>query len=175
MLNTGRTSSRLSATQSSSEEATAHPADRLTSTNRHSCRLSALLSRQRRLRAMSSHPFRSPTRLGYPAAARAMVSEQGEAVSDVSQGPNHGRQSSRTPLTAGLRRLFALHESAASRGLPVDAVLEELERRTAASRPLSRRKFLTGAAVAGAGLAIGPTAVSAMAAARPASSGRQPR
>ena len=97
-------------------------------------------------------------------------------MSDVSQGPVHGRQSSRTPLTAGLRRFFAVHESAASRGLPVDAVLEELEARTAGNHAVSRRKFLTGAAAAGAGLAIGPTAISAMAAARPgASKGRQPR
>jgi monoamine oxidase len=75
-----------------------------------------------------------------------------------------------------MRRLFALHESAEARGLPVDAVLEELEQRTTASRPLTRRKFLTGAAVAGAGLAVGPSAIRAMAAARPAASRRrQPR
>jgi monoamine oxidase len=102
--------------------------------------------------------------------------EQGEAVRTVSQGPVHGRQSSRTPLTAGLRRLFALHESAASRGLPVEAVLEELEARSAASRNVSRRNFLAGAAVAGAGLAIGPAAINVMAASRSGNSrSGQPR
>ncbi len=94
-------------------------------------------------------------------------------MSDQIEGPIHGRRSARTPLTAGLRRMFAVHASAAARGLPVDAVLEELEQRTAASRPVSRRRFLTGAAIAGAGVALGPTATRALAAARPSS--RQPR
>jgi hypothetical protein len=44
----------------------------------------------------------------------------------------HSRRSARTPLTSGLRRLFALHETAQARGLPVDRLLEELENRAAA-------------------------------------------
>jgi monoamine oxidase len=71
--------------------------------------------------------------------------------------------------------MFATHASAHERGLPVEAVLEELERRTAATRPVSRRRFLTGAAAAGAGVAFGPTAIQALAAARRGSTSRQPR
>ncbi len=85
-----------------------------------------------------------------------------------------GRRSTRSPLTAGLRRMFAVHAEARTRGIPVDAVLEELEQRTAATRPVSRRRFLTGAAIAGAGVALGPTATRALAASRRASS-QQPR
>jgi monoamine oxidase len=66
-----------------------------------------------------------------------------------------------------MRHLFAVHASAEARGLPVDAVLEELELQKVASRPLTRRSFLAGAAVAGAGLALGTTATRALAAARP--------
>src|ERR1700733_12499016 len=99
-------------------------------------------------------------------------------MSDGSQRPTFGRRSVRTPLGAGLRRMFAVHESAAARGLPVEAVLQELEQkleqRTAADRPFSRRRFLTGAAVAGAGLALGPAA-QALASMRPGSSRHQPR
>jgi monoamine oxidase len=54
-------------------------------------------------------------------------------------------------------------------------VLEELERRTSASRHFSRRRFLTGAAAAGAGLAFGPAATRAIASMRPGSSLHQPR
>jgi monoamine oxidase len=86
----------------------------------------------------------------------------------------HSRRSARTPLTSGLRRLFALHETAQARGLPVDRLLEELENRTAAERSVSRRRFLGGAAVVGAGLALGPATTRALAAARRASSGQQP-
>jgi monoamine oxidase len=71
--------------------------------------------------------------------------------------------------------MFALHDSALARGLPAHAVLEELEQRTAASRPVSRRRFLTGAAAAGAGLALGPSAIQALAAARRGSASGQPR
>jgi monoamine oxidase len=91
-------------------------------------------------------------------------------MSDGSQGPIHGRRSARTPLTASLRRMFAVHESAVARGLPVDAVLDEVEERTVARRPFSRRRFLTGAAVAGAGLAFGPAATRALASVRQATS-----
>jgi monoamine oxidase len=98
-------------------------------------------------------------------------------VNDGNQGPA-GRQSARTSLTGNLRRLFAVHESAAARGLPVEAVLQELEQKlvqhTAADRPFSRRRFLTGAAVAGAGLALGPAA-QALASTRQGSSRHQPR
>ena len=87
-------------------------------------------------------------------------------MSDGSQSPIHGRRSARTPLTASLRRMFAAHESAAARGLPVDAVLEELEKRTAAHQSFTRRRFLAGAAIAGAGLALGPAATRAVASMR---------
>ncbi len=96
-------------------------------------------------------------------------------MSDQQLGPGHGRRSARTPLTAGLRRLFAIHESAAARRLPVDAVLEELEHRTMERRRLSRRRFLGGAAVAGAGLAFGPAATRALASVRSGSSPNRPR
>jgi monoamine oxidase len=96
-------------------------------------------------------------------------------VNDEYQVPAHGRRSARTPLTSGLRRLFALHESAQTRGLPVDALLEELERRTAAHHPVSRRRFLGGAALAGAGLALGPAATKALAASRRPASPPQAR
>ena len=89
--------------------------------------------------------------------------------------PTYGRRSTRSPLTTGLRRMFVAQASANARGLPVEAVLEELEGRNAASRPVSRRRFLAGAAAAGAGFALGPTATRAIAAARPAASGRQRR
>ena len=88
--------------------------------------------------------------------------------------PMHGRRSARTPLTSGLRRLFALHDTAEARGLPVDALLEELENRTATERSVSRRRFLGGAAVVGAGLALGPATTRALAAVRRGSSGQQP-
>lgn len=96
-------------------------------------------------------------------------------MSDQQLGPGHGRRSARTPLTAGLRRLFAIHELAAARRLPVDAVLEELEHRTMERRRLSRRRFLGGAAVAGAGLAFGPAATRALASVRSGSSPNRPR
>jgi monoamine oxidase len=92
-------------------------------------------------------------------------------MSDGSHSPVNGRRSARTPLTASLRRLFAVHESAAARGLPVDAVLEELEKRTVARQSLTRRRFLAGAAVAGAGLALGPAATRAVASVRQATRG----
>jgi monoamine oxidase len=96
-------------------------------------------------------------------------------VSDGNRVPTHGRRSSRTPLTSSLRRLFALHESAQTRGLPVEALLDELEHRTAVDRRVTRRRFIGGAAIAGAGLALGPAATTALAAARRSTSGRQPR
>lgn len=77
-------------------------------------------------------------------------------------------------MTAGLRRLFAIHDRARARGVPVDAVLEELEQRASAHRPISRRRFLAGAAAAGAGVALGPAA-RVMASIAPVGSGRQPR
>jgi len=54
-------------------------------------------------------------------------------MSDGSQRPTFGRRSVRTPLGAGLRRMFAVHESAAARGLPVEAVLQELEQKLEAA------------------------------------------
>jgi monoamine oxidase len=95
-------------------------------------------------------------------------------VHDPHEAPILGRRSSRTPLTIGLRRLFAVHASADARGLPVAAVLEELDE-TASRRPISRRRFLSVAAVAGAGLALGPAATRVLAAVRSASLRRQPR
>ncbi|MHB8538093.1 MAG: FAD-dependent oxidoreductase [Candidatus Dormibacteria bacterium] len=65
----------------------------------------------------------------------------------------HGRRSARTPLTSHLRRLFAVHESAEARGLPIEALLEELEHRTAATRRVSRRRFLPGTRAAFTGAA----------------------
>ncbi len=73
-----------------------------------------------------------------------------------------------------MRHLFAVHASAEARALPVDAVLEELELKKIASRPVTRRRFLAGAAVAGAGFALGSAATRALAAARP-STGTKPR
>ena len=78
-------------------------------------------------------------------------------------GYARGRQSARTQLTANLRRLFALNALADARRLPVDAVLEELEQRTVLNRPVSRRRFLGGAALAGAGVAFGPAATRVLA------------
>ena len=66
--------------------------------------------------------------------------------------------------------MFAAHASAQSRGLPVEAVLEELEQLA-----ISRRKFLAGAAVAGTGLAMGPMATRAIASILPAPSRADPR
>jgi monoamine oxidase len=96
-------------------------------------------------------------------------------VSDLYPGPIHGRRSARTPLSASLRRLFAIHESARARGLPVDAVVEELEQRTLASRRVTRRGFLGGAAVAGVGLAFGPAASRVLASTGAAAVDRRPR
>ncbi len=93
-------------------------------------------------------------------------------MSDPLDGNIGGRRSSRTPLTAAMRRMFAVHASAQARSLPVDAVLEELEQRKSASRPVSRRRFLAGAALAGAGIAFGPTATRALAASRRSASAR---
>jgi monoamine oxidase len=98
---------------------------------------------------------------------------QGSMMSEQLEGSPRGRRSARSPLTVALRHMLAVHRSAQERGIPVDAVLEELEQRTAASRRVSRRRFLSGAAIAGAGVALGPTAPRALAAARPSS--RQPR
>ncbi|MFZ0129109.1 MAG: FAD-dependent oxidoreductase [Candidatus Dormiibacterota bacterium] len=90
-------------------------------------------------------------------------------------GYARGRQSARTQLTANLRRLFALNALADARRLPVDAVLEELEQRTVLNRPVSRRRFLGGAALAGAGVAFGPAATRVLASARSTSTGQMPR
>ncbi len=88
--------------------------------------------------------------------------------------PTPGRRSTRSPLSASLRHLFSVSATARARGVPVEAILEELELQTAVSGAVSRRRFLGGAVAAGAGLALGPAA-RVMAAVRPATMGRQPR
>lgn len=57
----------------------------------------------------------------------------------------------------------------------MQAVIEELDHRTAASHSFSRRRFLGGAAVAGAGLAFGPAATRVLASVRAASLRHQRR
>jgi monoamine oxidase len=96
-------------------------------------------------------------------------------VSHLVDRATYGRRSTRSPLTTGLRRMFAAQACATARGLPIEAVLEEFEGQTATSRPVSRRRFLAGAAATGVGLALGPAATRALAAVRPAASGRQRR
>lgn len=66
----------------------------------------------------------------------------------------------RTPLTRQVQKQFALHRLARALGRSVEAVREDLARaqENRARAPISRRRFLAGAAAAGGGLALGGVA-----------------